>query len=134
MKQNNLNIALLILRSVLGLLMLFHGIAKLNHGVDGIGNMLAEKGIPSFVANGVLIGEVVAPILMIIGYRTKLAAMVFSFTMLVAVLLAHSEDIFSITEHGSWGIELQGLYFFGGIVLILTGAGKFAVSKKNKWD
>jgi putative oxidoreductase len=134
MKQTNLNIALLLLRNVLGILMLFHGIAKLNHGVDGIGNMLAEKGIPSFVAYGVLIGEVVAPILMIIGYRTKLAAMVFSFTMLVAALLAHSGDIFSLTEHGSWGIELQGLYFFGGIVLILTGAGKFAVSKKNKWD
>lgn len=134
MKQNNLNVALLILRSVLGLLMLFHGIAKLNHGVDGIGNMLAEKGIPSFVAYGVIIGEVVAPILMIIGYRTKLAAMVFSFTMLVAVLLAHSGDIFKLTEHGSWGIELQGLYFFGGVVLILTGAGKYAVSSRNKWD
>lgn len=134
MKQNNLNVALLILRGVLGLLMLFHGIAKLNHGVDGIGNMLAEKGIPSFVAYGVIIGEVVAPILMIIGYRTKLAAMVFSFTMLVAVLLAHSGDIFKLTEHGSWGIELQGLYFFGGVVLILTGAGKYAVSSRNKWD
>jgi putative oxidoreductase len=134
MKQNNLNIALLIMRVSFGLLMLFHGIAKLNHGVDGIGNMLTEKGIPFFIAYGVILGEVAAPLLMIIGYRTKLAAMVFSFTMLVAVLFAHSGDIFSLTEHGSWGIELQGLYFFGGIVLILTGAGKFAVSKKNKWD
>lgn len=134
MKQNNLNIALLLLRLTLGILMLFHGFAKLNHGVDGIGNMLAEKGIPSFIAYGVIVGEVIAPILMIIGYRTKLASIVFSFTMLVAVLLAHSGDIFSLSEHGSWAIELQGLFFFGGIVLLLTGAGKIAVSSKNKWD
>lgn len=134
MKQNNLNIAFLILRLMLGFGMLLHGISKLNHGVDGIGDLLTEKGIPSFIAYGVLIGEVVAPILMIVGYRTKLASIVFAFTMLVAVLLAHSGDIFSLSKHGGWAIELQGLYFFGAVVLILTGGGKYAVSSKNKWD
>lgn len=134
MKQTNLHIALLLLRVSLGAMMLLHGISKLNHGVDGIGNMLSEKGIPSFIAYGVLIGEVVAPLLMIAGYRTKLASIVFAFTMLVAVLLAHSDDIFALSKHGSWAIELQALYFFGAVALILTGGGKYAVSSKNKWD
>lgn len=101
MKQTNLHIALLLLRVSLGAMMLLHGISKLNHGVDGIGNMLSEKGIPSFIAYGVLIGEVVAPLLMIVGYRTKLASIVFAFTMLVAVLLAHSDDIFALSKHGA---------------------------------
>lgn len=134
MKQTNLNIPLLLLRVSLGVMMLLHGIAKLNHGVDGIGNMLSEKGIPSFLAYGVLIGELVAPLLMIVGYRTKVASIVFAFTMLVAVLLAHSADIFSLSKHGGWAIELQALYFFGAVILILTGGGKYAVSSKNKWD
>lgn len=134
MKQSKINSALLILRVTFGLLMILHGFSKLTHGVDGIGNMLSDKGIPYFIAYGVIIGEFVAPLLMIIGFRTKLASIVFSFTMLVAVLLAHSGDIFSLSEHGSWAIELQGLYFFGGIALTLTGAGKYAVSTKNKWD
>ena len=134
MKQNNLNLAFLILRVVLGVLMLLHGISKLSHGVDGIGNMLSEKGLPSFISYGVLIGQVVAPFLLIIGYRTKLAAIVFAFTMLVAVFLAHSDEIFSLNNHGGWALELQGMYFFGAVVLIFTGAGKYALSKKNKWD
>jgi putative oxidoreductase len=134
MNKTNLNIALIILRVTFGGLMLFHGFSKLIHGVDGIGSMLAEKGIPSFISYGVIVGEVVAPLLMIAGFRTKIAAMIFAFTMLVAVLLAHSEDVFALTEHGSWAIELQGIYFFGAIALCLTGAGKYAVSTRSKWD
>ena len=134
MKENQLNIALLIMRSSLGILMLLHGISKMNHGVEGIGSMLEEKGLPSFIAYGVIIGEVIAPLFMIAGFRTKIAAGVFAFNMLVAVLLAHSADIFALTDHGSWAIELQGLYFFGAVALMLTGGGKFGISSSNKWD
>lgn len=134
MKQSKINSALLLLRLSLGIMMLFHGFSKLTHGVDGIGNMLSDKGIPYFIAYGVIIGEYIAPLLMIIGFRTKLASMVFAFTMVVAILLAHSSDIFTLSEHGSWAIELQGLYLFGSIALALTGAGKYAVSTKSKWD
>jgi putative oxidoreductase len=42
--------------------------------------MLVEKGLPGFIAYGVLIGEVVAPIL-IIRVFTRPAALVLAFTM-----------------------------------------------------
>ncbi len=54
----------LLLRLAVGGLMLFHGLHKLLDGVDGISGMLAAKGLPGFIAYGVLVGEVVAPCLL----------------------------------------------------------------------
>ena len=132
MKNNDLG--LLIIRLSLGLLMLLHGIAKLSHGVDFLSGMFQDLGLPGFFAYSVYIGEIVAPILLIIGYRTKLAALLFAFTMVVAVLMAHASDIFVLTQTGGWAIELQALYFFGALALFFTGAGTYAVSKTSKWD
>lgn len=131
--KKNYDLGLLILRVCLGALMLLHGIDKLSTGVSGIGDMLKGMGLPAFISYGVIIGEVIAPILMIIGFRTRIAAFIFSFNMVVAVAMAHAGDLFKITEHGSWALELQGLYFFGGLALFFMGAGKFAVSSKNTW-
>ncbi len=132
--QKSYNTGLLILRASIGILMLLHGIAKLLHGVDGISGMLSAKGIPGFVAYGVFVGEIIAPVLLVIGYRTRLAALVFAVNMVVAVMLAHAGDIFSLSATGGWAIELAGLYFFGSLALLFTGGGKFAVSSRSWWD
>lgn len=132
MKNNDLG--LLLIRLALGFLMLLHGIAKLTHGIDFLGDMFKNLGLPSFFAYSVYIGEVIAPVLIIIGYRTRLAALVFAFTMVVAVGMAHASDIFKLSETGGWALELQGLYFFGAIALFFTGAGKYAASTNSKWD
>lgn len=125
---------LLILRVSLGVMMLLHGIAKLMKGTGGIEGLMSQSGLPGFLAYGVYVGEVLAPILLIIGYRVRLAALLFMATMAVAVLLAHAHDIFSLTNSGGWGIELQAQYFFGALALYFTGGGKLAVSTGNKWD
>ncbi len=133
MKKNQ-DLGLLILRLTLGGLMLFHGIAKIIYGVGGIQGMLSAKGLPGFFAYGVYIGEVIIPILLIIGFRTRIAAVIFAFNMLVAMLLAHSGDIFSLSKHGGWAVELIALFLFGAIALFFTGGGKYALSTTNKWD
>jgi len=132
--RNNYNTGLLLLRLTLGVLMLFHGVSKLMNGIDGISGMLANRGIPGFLAYGVFIGEIIAPVLLIIGYRTRLAALIFAVNMLVAVLLAHSNDIFTLSKSGGWAIELIGLYFFGALTLGLTGGGRFSLSARSWWD
>ena len=132
LKRNE--IGLLILRLTLGILMLFHGVAKLMGGAGYIAGMLSEMGIPGFIGYGVIVGEIVAPLLIIVGYRTRLAAIVYAINMLVAILMMHANDLFSINDHGGWAVELAGLYFFGAVALIFTGAGKLAVSTKNNWD
>lgn len=131
--NKNTDLGLLILRIALGTLMLLHGIAKLK-GVSFIEGMLESKGLPFFMAYGVYITEIVAPLLIIVGYRTRLASTIYAFGVLFAMFLVHSSDIFSLSEHGGWGVELLGLYLFGSIVLFFTGSGKIAVSSSNKWD
>ncbi len=134
MTNKNQDLGLLILRLTLGVLMLFHGVAKLTHGLEGMQGMLTSKGLPAFISYGVYIGELVVPLLMMIGFRTRLASLIFAFNMLVALLLVHTKDIFSLTPHGGWAIELIALFFFGAIALFFTGAGNYALSSSNKWD
>jgi len=114
--------------------MLFHGISKISSGVSFIQNTFVESGWPGWVAYGVYIGEIIAPLLIIIGWRTRFAAIVFAFNMVFATLLVHAEDIFKLGSHGEWAIELQAFYILTAIVLIFTGGGKFAVSKSSFGD
>ena len=132
LNQNN-DIGLLILRVSIGAMMLLHGIAKLK-GLTGIETLLDKAGLPTILAPGVYITEIIAPILIMIGYRTRLASVVFGLGAMMAMCLAHSGDILSLNQHGGWGVELLGLYLFGSITLFFTGAGKFAVSSSSNWD
>ncbi|EGK00722.1 DoxX family protein [Dysgonomonas gadei] len=132
--ERNIDLGLLILRLSVGVLMLMHGIAKLMHGAGGIEQMLEASGLPAFIVYGVYVGEVIAPLFIIFGFGTRIAAAIFAFNMLVAVGMAHSADIFTVNEAGGWTIELQALYFFGAVALIFTGGGKYALSNKKLWD
>lgn len=131
--KRDIDLGLLILRITIAGLMLFHGIAKLNH-LNGITNMLSAKGLPELMAYGVYITELIAPILMIIGFKTKLASIVFIFGMITALFLAHSEDIFALSKTGGLKIELILLYTLGALTLSFTGSGKYSISSSNKWD
>lgn len=130
----NEHIGKLILRLTVGGLMLPHGIAKIFKGVEGMKTMLGEHGLPAFIAYGVYLGEVVAPLLLIIGFRSRLASLFVLATMLVAIALVHASDIFALAKGGGWGIELQALYMFGSLAVLFLGGGKYAVSSSNKWD
>lgn len=131
--RNN-DLGLLIIRLSVGFLMLLHGINKLIHGIDGIAGMLQSKGIPGFIAWGVYAGEVIAPLAIMIGFRTRIAAGIFVVNMLVILFVAHPEQLVQLTKHGGWMAELPGLFLFGALALVFTGAGKYAVSRKNQWD
>lgn len=133
MKKNN-DLGLLILRLALGVLMLFHGVAKIGPGIGQMAEQFSSNGLPGFIAYFAFLGEILAPILMIIGFRTRLAAVVYAFTMLAAILIAHSGDIFSLNQFGGWAIELPMMYLLGGVVLFFSGAGKIALSTSNQWD
>ncbi|GHU79829.1 hypothetical protein FACS1894145_4830 [Bacteroidia bacterium] len=132
--DKNVNFGLLILRLSIGILMLLHGVFKLFHGVGFIEEIVKSAGLPAFFAYGVFIGEVIAPVCLIIGYKTRVAAVVFAINCIVAASLVHIQDLFSLNEQGGWMVELLGLYFFGAVVLVFTGGGKYAVSTKSIFD
>jgi putative oxidoreductase len=59
--------AKLLLRLTLGALMLLHGIAKVRGGIDSIIDAVANAGLPPLLAYGVFVGEVLAPLMLIVG-------------------------------------------------------------------
>ncbi|MFD2824659.1 DoxX family protein [Lacinutrix iliipiscaria] len=128
------HIGLFILRVCIAFTMLIYGITKLIHGIDFIKTLLTEFGLPSFFGYGIFIGEVIAPILIIIGFRTKLAGFVFAINCLVAILMVQLPNILKLNEFGGWEIGPIFIYMIFGIALIFTGAGKYGISTKNKWD
>jgi len=132
--NRNINTGLLVLRLTIGILMLFHGIAKLIHGLSGIENILSANGLPTFLSYGVYTGEVIVPILIIIGYKTRMASAILAANMLFALFLVHSNDIFSLSKTGGWAVELIAIYLLGALTLFFTGAGKYAISTSSKWD
>ena len=132
--KKNTDTGLLILRLSVAGLMLLHGLSKLLHGIGPIAGLVESKSLPAFFAYGVYVGEVLAPLAIIIGFRTRIAALIFFINTIVAALLAHSNEIFSLSQTGGWAVELLGLYGFGALVLMFTGAGRFAVSTRSRWD
>lgn len=99
-KVNLEDVGKLVLRIVLGGLLLFHGVSKIVHGVGMIESRLVALNYPSFVAYGVYIGEVVAPLFVIFGFWTRFSALVIAFDLVVAVLLVRMPDFFTLTKSG----------------------------------
>lgn len=120
------DIAKLILRIMVGGLLLFHGIDKALHGVSFIEGMLSAHELPDVVTYGVYIGEIVAPVLLIVGLFTSLAALIVIVNMVMAILLAHSDTLFALTEYGAWSIEVPMLYLLSSVAIILLGPGKYS--------
>ncbi|NRS90415.1 putative oxidoreductase [Flavobacterium sp. 7E] len=131
--KKNTDLGLLILRIAVGLLMLLHGIAKIGH-TSFIEEMLIDKGLPAFLSYGVYITELIAPFLILIGFRTRLAAAAYVFGTLFILFLVHANEIFMLNNNGGWQVELLGLYLLGALALFFTGGGKLAASSYNKWD
>jgi len=121
------NLGKLLLRVTIAGLMLFHGIAKLQGGVGWIGGMLEANGYPAFIAYGAYIGEVIAPILIILGIFTRPMALVMAFNMLVATLMVNLGKLATLTQVGAWGMETDALFLFGALAITLLGSGRFSI-------
>jgi putative oxidoreductase len=120
----------LVLRLTLGLLMLLHGIAKLRTGVSGIEGMLEGNGLPGFIAYGVYVGEVLAPLLLIFGFHARTGAVLIAVNMLFAIGLAHMGDLASLGRTGGWAIELQAFFLFTAVAVALLGPGRYAINRR----
>jgi len=132
--DKNTDLGLLIIRLGVGVLMLLHGIFKIIYGIGPIEGMVIGSGMPVFLAYGVYFGEVIAPVFIILGFGTRLAAGVVAINCIVAALMVHIADIFTLNAQGGWMLELLGLYFFGAVALVFAGGGKYALSSKYLWD
>lgn len=123
------DIGKLIVRMMVGVLMLLHGVHKiLNPGsLDSIRNMLASISLPSLLAYGVYFGEVVGALMVILGIYSRIGGLLIAGNMLFALALAHRAQIFTLTNMGGWALELQGFFLLSGLAIIFLGSGRFAL-------
>ena len=125
----------LLLRWTIGILVLMHGLAKVSAGPGPVIEMLRAHDLPGMLAYAVYIGEVLAPMLLIVGLWTRAAALVVVANMVVAIALAHRGDVFKLGTTGGWAIELQALYLLGAAAIALLGAGALAVGgARGRWN
>lgn len=121
----NADLGKLIIRLTLGGLLLFHGIAKLLNGVGFIEGELASHGLPGFLAYGVFVGELIAPLMVILGYQTRIGALLIVFNMLVAIALVHANELLALGRSGGWALELQAFFLFTAVAVIFLGPGRY---------
>ena len=132
--NNREDLGKLVLRVALGVIVLFHGIFKLRHGVAWIAQPLAGLGLPAFLAYGTYVAEVLAPVLLIVGYKARLAALVIVFDMLMAMVLVLRPALITINERGGgWGVELEALIFLSALAVFLLGSGRYRLGR-GAWD
>ncbi|WP_299228899.1 DoxX family protein [uncultured Psychroserpens sp.] len=125
MKTKFTDLALLILRVGFSGFMLTHGIPKMNmlSNPSDFGDPIGIGATLSLIL--AIIGEVVAPIMLIIGFKTKWAAIPAAITMLVAAFIVHAKDDLATKEHAL-------LYLIAFVVMFLAGAGKYSIDGMKK--
>ena len=127
---NNSDIVKLILRLFVGVMILFHGVHKLIHGIGGVKNLTVNAGLPEFVAYGVYVGEVVVPIFLILGLYARVASVFLTINMSMAIFLAYGQNLFSLGKSGAPVSELALFYLVVSIAIFLLGTGKYGVNSK----
>ncbi|MGH6871375.1 MAG: DoxX family protein [Rhizomicrobium sp.] len=121
----------LVLRLTVGLLLIAHGIHKALNGIGEIKQMLAQHGLPDMLANGVYLGEIVGPALIIVGLFSRAGAILIVINMIVAVALAGVPYLLQANASGGYALELEMFFLFGGVAVALLGAGRLSIGGAN---
>lgn len=125
MKNNLLkDLGLALLRIGSSALLLTHGFPKFQKLISGdfeFGDPIGIGPAPTlFLA---VLAEFVCPILIILGFKTRWAALFPAITMVVAAFIVHAQDAIGVKEKA-----LLFLIAFASISLL--GAGKYSIDKK----
>jgi putative oxidoreductase len=91
---------------------------------------VVQAGLPAFFAYGVYVGEVVAPLLLLVGWYSRIGAALIAINMLFAIGLVHGAELFTLNQGGGWALELQGMFLFTAIAIALIGPGRFAINSR----
>lgn len=120
------DVALLLTRLLVGVVLLAHGLQKLGAGVGGVAGGFAGMGIPlpTVSALFVMAVETVGGALLIAGAATGVAGLATVVAMAGAFLFAHFGPTVFVSD-GGW--ELVGVIAAAGLALAAAGPGRFSV-------
>ncbi len=115
------SVGLLLLRVGIGVLMLVHGIGKIQGFAELSGTLPDPIGLGSRFSLIMAIGaEVGCSVLLILGAFTRLAAIPLAFTMIVALFIVHAADPWKVKE-------LAAVFLLVYLSLVLTGPGRLSL-------
>lgn len=125
MKKNLNDYALAVLRIGISAMMIAaHGFDKfkaLFESPSGFPDPLGIGGIPTLII--AVFGEFIGPLLVIVGFKTRIATIPTIITMAGAIFVVHASDPLATKEKAI-------LYFVGFIAIAIAGAGKYSIDKK----
>jgi putative oxidoreductase len=126
----NPDAALLILRVVLGIIMLYHGWPKLTdlggtiEGFTGMGVPL-----PALSALFATVAEVGGGLLLLLGVLTDVAGLLVAIDMLGAITFVHAKNGFAVNDGGvEWPLALLAM----GLAVALAGPGRFSAGGESR--
>lgn len=124
-------LAPLIVRLTVGTIMAAHGWQKLVGGPGNFGQFLGQLGVPlpGLMAYVVTLVELLGGVLLILGLLSRLAALLLTINLTVAILLVKvNVGLIAPPEAGA-GAELDLALIAGFLTVLLLGPGKLSLDR-----
>jgi len=132
MKQIKIDLGKLLLRIAIGGLFLLHGIHKILHGFGGIKSTLVKNGFSELWWIGCFIGEIIAPICIILGIFTRISSLLVVVVMIFSLYLVFGASTFDLNpKTGALITEANFLFMFSALALYFLGGGRYSLYKKE---
>lgn len=123
----NTDLALLLLRVVLGIIMVYHGwpkVTNLGGTIEGMSGMGIPA--PALAASFAMVAEFFGGLLILAGVFTDIAGVMFAIDMLGAITFVHAKNGFAVHEGGvEWPLALLAM----ALAIALAGPGRYAAGK-----
>ena len=120
------NILDLVARILISALFLLNGIFKISN-YDGTVGWMEGFGIPGVLIIPAIILEIVGPILIILGYKAKIAAGFLSLFCIATAIIFHND----FSDQMQLGSFLKNIALAGGFLFIfINGTKDFSLDKK----
>jgi putative oxidoreductase len=124
----------LVVRLGIGGLLLLHGVHKLLNGIAGIKSLVVAAHLPDLLAYGVYAGEILGPVLVILGIFSRLGGLLITANMLIAIGLAGMASVAKLNPMGGYALELETFYLLGGLAVAFLGAGRLSLNIGGRWN
>jgi len=128
--MKNVDLGLLFMRLGLGICLFMHGFGKILHGVGGVKSILVGAGLPGFLAYFAYLGEVLAPIMIAVGFYSRVGGvLVFGSSLVILYSFYGLSNLLDITNVNGFKAELIYLYIAISLCVISSGSGKYAIKQ-----